>query len=103
MTEKQLLNQILLDYQEDGFKLFRNNVGMGYNEKGTPIHYGLCKGSGDLIGWRSVVITPNMVGKTIAQFASIEAKTCGTRITDEQLSWHKTVEKEGGYSEIVIA
>jgi ribosomal protein S19 len=40
-----------------------------------PVQFGLCKGSADLIGWKRVTVTPEMVGSTVAVFTSIEVKT----------------------------
>ena len=50
---------------------------------GRPVRFGLANDSkklnqelksGDLIGWRRVLITPDMVGRTIAQIVSRECK-----------------------------
>jgi hypothetical protein len=42
---------------------------------------GLVKATADLIGWRSITITPDMVGTTVAIFASIEVKTPTGRVS----------------------
>jgi hypothetical protein len=44
----------------------------------------LCKGSADLIGYRTITITPDMVGQQVAVFTSIEVKTPTGRIRPEQ-------------------
>ena len=59
------------------------------------MRYGLCKGSSDLIGWRSLTITPDMVGQTVAVFAAIEVKDRGTP-TPEQLHFIAQVQAAGG-------
>ncbi len=64
------------------------------------IHYGLFNGSGDRVGWRPVVITPDMVGRTIAQFLSVEEKTLRDRMSDEQKRWASAVVRDGGRAEI---
>ena len=65
-------------------KLFRNNSGMLFNREGVPVRYGLGNKSkkyndqiksSDEIGWTPVLITQEMVGKTIAVFTAIEVKT----------------------------
>ena len=75
--------RVRLDGRHAGFTLWRNNVGALRDERGVPVRYGLANDSkslnetiksGDLIGWRSVLITPEHVGSTIAQFVSIECK-----------------------------
>jgi hypothetical protein len=55
---------------------------------------------GDRIGFRQVVITPEMVGKTIAVFMSIEEKTNNDRLKPGQKKWHNFVIRMGGISEI---
>ncbi len=58
--------------------------------------FGLCKGSADLIGWRSVTITPEMVGQQIAVFTSIEVKSSSGRVKPEQQQWLNAVQAAGG-------
>lgn len=77
-------------------RAFRNNVGSGYTMDGTFIRYGLHVGSGDLIGWRTVTITPDMVGKPIAQFLSVEVKTAKGTVRPDQKQWLKVVNDAGG-------
>jgi hypothetical protein len=55
-------------------------------------------GVGDLIGWSSVVVTPDMVGCRIAVFTSIEAKRSDGkgRVSEDQRRWRDVVLKAGG-------
>jgi hypothetical protein len=76
--------------------LFRNNTGTLKDANGRPVQFGLCKGSADLIGWRSVTITPEMVGQQIAVFTSIEVKSSSGRVKPEQQQWLLGVQKAGG-------
>jgi hypothetical protein len=76
--------------------LFRNDNGMGYRKDGKPFKYGLYPGSGDLIGWTIKTIA----GRRIAVFTSIEAKTPGVKLSEEQIIWHNNVLAAGGISEI---
>jgi hypothetical protein len=62
---------------------------------------GLAPGSADLVGWRSVTITPEMVGQRVAVFASVEIKKAGGRATPEQLNWRDRVNEAGGIAGIV--
>jgi hypothetical protein len=55
---------------------------------------------GDRIGFSEVVITADMVGKTVAVFTSIEVKGDGDRLKSGQIRWHNFVLKHGGISEI---
>ena len=72
---------------------------------GRPISlgFGLINGDpavgvGDLIGWRSVVVTPDMVGCRVAVFASIEAKRPDGkgRVSVDQRRWRDTITAAGG-------
>lgn len=83
-------------------RLWRNNVGGG-KIGGAWVTWGLCEGSGDLIGIFSRVITQDMVGQTIGQFLSVEIKTHakGSKPSPEQLTWLKTVNDRGGIARII--
>lgn len=62
-----------------------------------PLHAGLVKGSGDLIGWKRVTVTPNMVGKDLAVFLSVEVKDGDKGKTSlEQNHWRNVVIGFGG-------
>lgn len=66
----------------------------------SKISYGLQPGSGDRVGFTPIKITPDMVGKTIPVFTSIEEKNEGDNLSDKQKNWHKMVLDAGGISEI---
>ena len=53
-------------------------------------------GGGDLLGWRTVEVTPEMVGQQVAVFTSIEVKTPTGRLRPEQEQWMKVVRAAGG-------
>lgn len=78
-------------------QLYRNNVGTfrGLHDR-SIIQCGLHPGSGDLVGWMPVTITPEMVGRRVAVFASVEIKTDNGRIQDNQRHWADTVNDAGG-------
>lgn len=98
-------------------RFFRNNRGAFEDKTGRWIRYGLANDSkvrgkqlraADLIGWRRIIITQDMVGKQIAQFASVECKpegwappNVGTKDYEHyegQLLWADLVNREGGYA-----
>lgn len=63
------------------------------------VRYGLCRGSLDAVGWRTVVITPDMVGRRIAQFVAVDAKTPSyDRASEDQKNFIRQVRKAGGYA-----
>jgi len=64
------------------------------------VQFGLARGSADLIGWRTITITPEMVGQQLAVFTSIEVKTPTGRIRPEQQAWLDTVQTAGGIAGI---
>lgn len=98
MSEARVLAEIRLALgREPGLRLFRNNVGKLRDGEGRVVTFGLHPGSGDLIGWRSVVVTPDMLGRTLAVFVSIEVKDKG-RPTPEQRAWAAAVTAAGGFA-----
>lgn len=117
MTESNLQQQIFkaLGGRPD-CRLFRNTCGVGWvgnvvtvdPRRGTVTlrnarrqTFGLHVGSGDLIGWRTVVITPDMVGRPAAIFTSLEVKTERGKPSVEQERWDFAVKVDGGLSGIV--
>lgn len=108
--ETALRNAVTLAASGLGVRLFRNNVGLGWVGRliggvkagrvtlaeARPLHAGLCKGSHDLIGLRPVVVTPEMVGRTVAVFVSIELKTGDVTVTTEQEDFGAMVQGCGG-------
>lgn len=78
-------------------RLFRNQVGSLPDPRtGRLVTFGLARGSADLIGWRSVLITPEMVGRRLAVFTSIEVKTATGKLRPEQQAWLGVVRGAGG-------
>lgn len=78
-------------------RLFRNNCGTLPDPRtGRPVQFGLARGSADLIGWRTLVITPEMVGQRVAVFTSLEIKTPTGRLVPAQRHWLQAVEQAGG-------
>jgi ribosomal protein S19 len=118
MSERRLLDQALADHPF----VFRNDCGRGY-VGGTVIRakaeqpiiahagqlvvinpqviaYGLYPGSGDLVGWEPITITPEMVGQQIAVFTSVEVKTVHDNLSNKQRNWFRRVKEYGGIAEI---
>jgi len=95
-SEQQIQQHIRLACSTGNTRLFRNNTGTLRDQHGRPVQFGLCKGSADLIGYRSITITPEMVGSTVAVFLSIEVKTSTGRLRPEQQQWLDAVQAAGG-------
>jgi hypothetical protein len=110
--ETPILKRIQIALSHGAVRLFRNNVGLAWQGKclrvsamrliiDSPrvVHFGLAEGSADLIGFKSVTITPEMVGTTIAQFVSIEVKRLrGGEYRENQRAWAAMIEAHGGLS-----
>ena len=63
-TETDLQQRIRLELGlRPDLRIFRNQVGQLPDPRtGRPVQFGLARGSAYLIGWRTVTITPDMVG-----------------------------------------
>lgn len=101
MTEQQIQQAIRLALGRGDIRLWRNNTGTLYDRQGRPVTFGLCKGSSDLIGLRSVTIGPEHVGRTLAVFAALEVKSATGRPTPEQVAFIDTVRELGGLAGVV--
>ena len=95
-SEQTIQQQIRLACGTGSTRLFRNNTGTLRDQQGRPVQFGLANGSADLIGWRTVTITADMVGQRLAVFTSIEVKTPTGRISPEQRQWLGAVQAAGG-------
>ena len=69
-------------------RLFRNEVGFVTTDSGRKIRYGLCPGSGDLIGWLTTADK--------AVFLSVEVKVGRDVVRPKQNVWRENVAKAGG-------
>ncbi len=58
----------------------------------------LAEGAADLIGFRPVIVTPEMVGSTIAVFSVVEVKTETGAASPEQRDFIDFVLKSGGFA-----
>lgn len=99
MSETAALQAIRLALgMTPGLRLFRNQVGALKDHAGRLVTFGLCRGSSDLIGYRTVTITPDMVGQRVAVFTALEVKAPGGthRVTAEQRHFLDVVEAAGG-------
>jgi len=122
MTEGTLLKKVMVRATKLGYRMFRNNVAKAWVGKYREIksagvypcnqgdvivygarrlHAGLCKGSSDLIGWKSVTITPDMVGQKVAIFTAFECKTGKLKTTREQSFFINAVKGFGGIAAVV--
>ena len=101
MKELNIQRLIQLAASDAGILTFRNNSGAYVSDAGHRISYGVgSPGGSDLIGITPVVITSDMVGKTLGVFTAIEVKTPKGRPTPAQLNFIEVIKKNGGYAGI---
>ena len=120
MSEKREMNLSQVELSKQGYRLFRNNTGVGFQandrewiketktvtvhsgdvvlRRARRINFGLFIGSGDLIGFKPTLITADMVGQTLAVFATVEQKVKGRKRTKEQVEWDAGISSQGGIS-----
>ena len=111
-SEANIQQMIRLESARRGTPLLRNNVGACFDDTGRLIRYGLGHDSAktnrvfkssDLIGINPVMITGDMVGRTIGQFMAVECKSSGfvARASDKryaaQHAFGKWVMAHGGW------
>lgn len=117
MSEHEIQQRILLACGSGPVRLWRNNVGTGWAGQATrvtagnlqalahtlrpgdvvirnarPLHAGLCIGSSDLVGYRTV--------DGVAQFVAIEVKSQTGRPTPQQVAFLNHIQAAGGCSGI---
>lgn len=101
MNETAILQTIRLGLSRTPeVRIFRNQTGALKDAQGRLVTFGLCKGSSDLIGWKSVTITPDMVGQRVAIFLAVEVKAPGRKPTPEQTNFLDRVKSDGGLAGI---
>ena len=95
-------------------RVFRNTVGAGWMgdakrlgggsvliERARYVTFGLAPGSSDLIGWHSIIVTPEMVGQRVARFLAPELKTAHGPAREQQSKFIRAVNESGGAAGLV--
>ena len=105
MSEAELQQQIRLLSKGD-VRLFRFQCGQFELKDGRRITVGV-PGMSDLQGWKSVLVTQDMVGQRVAIYTALEIKTPGHKTKKErlekQLAFIETVKSHGGIAEMVTS
>jgi hypothetical protein len=117
VSEHEIQQRILLACSKGPSRLWRNNVALAWTGQAQqikqrtslllhpgdavirharPLHAGLCKGSADLIGLRTITIGPEHLGQRLAVFAAVEVKSATGRVTSEQQAFIEAVQAMGG-------
>jgi len=74
VSEAQVLKLVKQEANMMGIMLERVNSGAMLNPKGRYVKFGWGEKSPDLLGGRSIIITQDMVGKTMLQLVAREVK-----------------------------
>lgn len=112
MNEAAVTSHVRLDAAQRNVILMRNNSGGFYDERGRFVRYGLGSfdpkkdhmASHDWIGWTPTFIMPQMVGKVLPIFTSIEIKESEWKFynSDKRACYQKNftdmIIKAGGYA-----
>jgi len=101
MSEAAVLAAVRIALSKAGVTIWRNQTGAFRNRDDQLVRFGLCKGSSDLIGFRSVLVTPEMVGTRVAVFVACEVKAPDGRATLEQTNFLRTILDAGGIAMLV--
>ena len=114
-SEATVMQLVRLEASRRGARVFRNNNGAAVDKDGRHIRYGLGNESkqinqviksSDLIGITPVVITQEMVGKTVGVFTAIEVKRSswkytGTEREKAQKAFIDIIKNLGGFAQFV--
>lgn len=94
VNESEIQQKIQIEGPYHNCQLLRNNSGALKNNRGEVVRYGLGNisskhnkqmKSSDLIGFTTKVITPDMIGKTVAIFTAVEVKAEHFNTSDERI------------------
>ncbi|MEA5423142.1 VRR-NUC domain-containing protein [Synechococcus sp. CCY9202] len=99
-SEHQIQQRIRLACGRGPVRLWRNNTGALVDRQGRLVRFGLCRGSSDLIGLRSLQVTEALVGQRIAQFVALEIKAPGGAASPEQRAFLRLVQELGGVAAV---
>ena len=105
--ERNRIDQILRSIDGSSERLFRINAGSGWIGRiakrigagillanARPLH-AAPKGWPDLFGWKTITVTPDMVGRRLAVAKGIEVKVTG-KLSAEQRRFGAILERMGG-------
>lgn len=100
-SEQAIQQEIVLSLSKGDTRLLRNNCGQCRTDDGRVIRYGVGNpGGSDLIGIKTITVTPDMVGKKIGVFTAIEVKTPSGKVSEQQQRFLSMVGVLGGLSGI---
>jgi len=102
MSENAIQSEIMIELGKiRNLRVFRNHCGRGVTGKilkgkapgewivknGRMTTFGLAPGTPDIVGWETVTITPEMVGKEVALILFVEVKDLKGSLSEGQLNF----------------
>lgn len=122
--EQDLMNKIRLTYSNGDTRLFRQNTGEGWIGSTNYVHRNprprtVTINQGDVVirdarrfiagfpglpdlgGWRTVTVTPEMVGTRLAVYVGLEVKTPTGSVRAEQKNFLKLAKDAGAVAAVV--
>ncbi len=97
VAESIILAEIRLALSRGDVRLLRNNCGKFQDIAGRWISFGVgSPGGADLLGWKTVTITPDLVGTKVAIFTAMEVKSERGRLSEDQRRFLDAVRGAGG-------
>lgn len=115
--ENPIMKRTLVRLVEAGAKIFRNNNGQGFQgqaewvRRAVPsarlypgdvilrsarrLNFGLGEGSPDLVGYLTITVGPEHLGKRLAIFTGVEMKNEVGNTTKQQRHWLEVLKNDG--------
>lgn len=115
MNESPIQAAVRIAASQRGLRLWRNNVGVAYDNRNVPVRFGLANDSAqmnrevkssDLIGITPHIVVPQDIGRILGVFTSFECKRGGwvykgTERERAQLAWLELVQSLGGIAKFI--
>lgn len=122
--QKDLIAEVQLLYSKNGDRIFRQNKGAGWYGKflkppmstsaiinpsdvlirdAKPMRAGMCPGNTDLVGWTTITIEPEHIGKRLAIFTAIECKTDTLPGSPDRKKFVESVRLAGGFTRVITS
>ncbi len=99
--ETKIMADVGVTLSDKNYLIYRNNVGEGRMRSGRWVQFGLCVGSSDYIGIKTIIVKPEDVGKKLGLFCAFEIKTEDGEISDEQQNFLNIIEAHGGVTDVL--
>lgn len=112
--ERKIKEQVIREMDPETERLFRVNAGLFWAGdvesrlpggrvvlRGARAVAGAPAGFPDMAGWKTIVVTPEMVGQKIAVFVGIELKSANCDVSSVQQKFGELLTRMGGIFKVV--